>query len=288
MASPRTRVLRHFVLWVVCLALAFMFLLPVVWQVATALKPEAKIPTWPPKWYVGEITFANFRQIMFGLASQGVYYEFFAWLRNSIVVAVISTLLTIFLGSLAGYAFARFRFKAQRSLFMLAIATIIIPQEITIVPLYIAMTRMGLSDTYFGLIMPVVANPVSIFLFKQFFDGFPKDLEEAALIDGYGRFRIWWTLIMPLSTAVNLAVAILTFTASWNDMLWPIIITSTKKAATLPVGIVQHFEMFQGAKVVLYGNQSAITVLAIIPTLIVFILLQKNFVQGIARTGIKE
>jgi multiple sugar transport system permease protein len=288
MMHTRARALRQIVLWVVCLALAFAFLFPVVWQLATSLKPEPKIPTWPPQWYAGELTLANFQRIMFGLASQGVYYDFFSWLRNSIVVAVFSTLLTIFLGSLAGYSFSRFRFKGQRPLFMLAIATIIIPQEITIVPLYIAMTKMGFSDTYFGLIMPVVANPVSIFLFKQFFDGFPKDLEEAALIDGYGRFRIWWTLVMPLSTAVNLAVAILTFTASWNDMLWPIIITSTKKAATLPVGIVQHFEMFQGAKVVLYGNQSAITILAILPTLLVFILLQKNFVQGIARTGIKE
>lgn len=288
MMRTRARVLRQIVLWVVCLALAFAFLFPVTWQVATSLKPEPLIPTWPPKWYVGELTFAHYRQLMFGQASEGVYYEFFAWLRNSIVVAVLSTLLTIFLGSLAGYAFARFRFKGQRSLFMLAIATIIIPQEITIVPLYIALTKMGFSDTYFGLIMPVVANPVSIFLFKQFYDGFPRDLEEAALIDGYGRLRIWWSLVMPLSTAVNLAVAILTFTASWNDMLWPIIITSTKKAATLPVGIVQHFEMFQGAKLVLYGNQSAVTILAILPTLIVFILLQKNFVQGIARTGIKE
>jgi ABC-type glycerol-3-phosphate transport system permease component len=279
---------RRILLAVVCLALAFAFLFPVAWQVATSLKPEPLIPTWPPKWSAGVVTFQNYRNIMFGLASQGVYYDFFYWLRNSLIVAVVATALTIFLGSLAGYSFARFRFKGHRPLFMLAIATIIIPQEITIVPLYIALTRMGFSDTFFGLIMPVVANPVSIFLFKQFFDGFPKDLEEAALIDGYGRFRIWWKLVMPLSTAVILAVAILTFTASWNDMLWPIIITSTKKAATLPVGIVQHFEMFQGAKVVLYGNQSAITILAILPTLLVFILLQKNFVQGIARTGIKE
>jgi ABC-type glycerol-3-phosphate transport system permease component len=280
--------LRRIILWLVCVVIAFFFLFPVAWQVATSIKPERLIPTWPPVWYSGEVTFENYYQIMFGMASQGVYYDFFYWLRNSIIVAIFATVITIFLGSLAGYSFARFKFKGQKPLFMLAIATIIIPQEITIVPLYIALTKMGFSNTYFSLIMPVVANPVSIFLFKQFFDGFPKDLEEAALIDGYSRFHIYRQLVLPLSTAVILAVAILTFTASWNDMLWPIIITSTKRAATLPVGIVQHFEMFQGAKVVLYGHQSAITILAILPTLIVFIFLQKNFVQGIARTGIKE
>jgi multiple sugar transport system permease protein len=128
---------------------------------------------------------------------------------------------------------------------------------------------------------------VSIFLFRQFFDGFPKELEEAALMDGYGRFMIYYRLVMPLSTAVIMAVAILTFTAVWNDMLWPIIITSSKKTATLAVGIVQHFEMFQGAKMMRYGHQSAASILCIIPTLILFMLLQKYFVQGISRTGIK-
>ena len=262
------------------LAIAALSLFPTVWMVATSLKPEPLIPAWPPKWYVGVFTIANYVSVF-------TNYPFLSWLRNSVVVSLSSTLLTILLGSLAGYAFARFRFRGKNLLFMLAIATIIIPQEITIIPLYISMTRLGVANTYFSLIMPIIANPVSIFLFRQFFDGFPLELEEAALIDGHGRFAIWARLVMPLSTAVIMAVAILTFTAAWNDMLWPIIITSNVKAATLPVGVVQHFEMFQGAKVVKYGEQTTVSLLCLVPTVVVFVILQKYFIQGIARTGLK-
>ncbi len=278
--SGRRRAPAKVILLVVCLAIAAFSLFPTLWMVATSLKPEPLIPTWPPKWYAGVLTVENYVSVF-------TRYPFLFWLRNSVVVSLTSTLLTIFLGSLAGYAFARFKFRGRNLLFMLAIATIIIPQEITIIPLYISMTKLGVANTYFSLIMPILANPVSIFLFRQFFDGFPLELEEAALIDGHDRFAIWARLVMPLSTAVIMAVAILTFTAAWNDMLWPIIITSDIKAATLPVGVVQHFEMFQGAKVVKYGEQTTVSLLCLVPTVLVFIVLQKYFIQGIARTGLK-
>ena len=278
--SSERRIQGRLLLLLGCLAIAGLSLFPTLWMIATSLKPERLIPTWPPKWYAGVLTVANYVAVF-------TKYPFLFWLRNSVVVSLASTLLTIFLGSLAGYAFARFRFRGKNLLFMLAIATIIIPQEITIIPLYISMTRLHVANTYISLILPILANPVSIFLFKQFFDGFPLELEEAALIDGHGRFNIYAQLVMPLSTAVIMAVAILTFTAAWNDMLWPIIITSDIKAATLPVGVVQHFEMFQGAKVVKYGEQSAVSILCLVPTVIVFVVLQKYFIQGIARTGLK-
>jgi ABC-type glycerol-3-phosphate transport system permease component len=274
------RTVRRIGLYLVCAAIALLSLFPTLWLIATSLKPERLIPHWPPQWYAGVLTLENYIAVF-------TKYNFLSWLRNSTVVSVLGTLLTIFLGSLASYSFSRFRFKGKNVLFMLTVATVILPQEITIIPLYIALTRMGLGNTYLSLILPAIANPVSIFLFRQFFDGFPKELEEAALMDGYGRFMIYYRLVMPLSTAVIMAVAILTFTAVWNDMLWPIIITSSKKTATLAVGIVQHFEMFQGAKMMRYGHQSAASILCIIPTLILFMLLQKYFVQGISRTGIK-
>jgi ABC-type glycerol-3-phosphate transport system permease component len=278
--SSERRFSGKLVLLILCLAIAALSLFPTLWMFATSLKPDPLIPTWPPKWYAGVVTLANYLNVFTG-------YPFLYWLRNSVAVSLISTALTIFLGSLAGYAFARFKFRGKNLLFLLAVATIIIPQEITIIPLYISMTKIGIANTYLSLILPLVANPVSIFLFKQFFDGFPIELEEAAFLDGLGRFNIYSRLVMPLSTAVIMAVAILTFTAAWNDMLWPTIITSTVKAATLPVGVVQHFEMFQGAKVVRYGDQSAVSILCLVPTVIVFIILQKYFIQGIARTGLK-
>jgi len=274
------RTFRRVGLYLVCAAIGVVSLFPTLWLIATSLKPERLIPHWPPQWYTGVLTLENYISVI-------TKYDFLYWLRNSTVVSVAATLLTILLGSLASYAFSRFHFKGRNLLFMLTIATVILPQEITIIPLYISLTRAGLGNTYLSLILPAIANPVSIFLFRQFFDGFPAELEEAALMDGYGRFTIYYRLVMPLSTAVIMAVAILTFTAVWNDMLWPIIITSSKKTATLPVGIVQHFEMFQGAKMMRYGDQSSASVLCIIPTLILFVLLQKYFVQGISRTGIK-
>ena len=274
------RTFRRVGLYLVCAAIGVVSLFPTLWLIATSLKPERLIPHWPPQWYTGVLTLENYISVI-------TKYDFLYWLRNSTVVSVAATLLTILLGSLASYAFSRFHFKGRNLLFMLTIATVILPQEITIIPLYISLTRAGLGNTYLSLILPAIANPVSIFLFRQFFDGFPAELEEAALMDGYGRFTIYYRLVMPLSTAIIMAVAILTFTAVWNDMLWPIIITSSKKTATLPVGIVQHFEMFQGAKMMRYGDQSSASVLCIIPTLILFVLLQKYFVQGISRTGIK-
>lgn len=254
---------------------------PTMWMVATSLKPEPLIPAWPPKWYVGVLTVENYVKVF-------TKYPVFFWLRNSAAVSISSTLLTIFLSSLAGYAFARFRFWGRNALFMLAIAMIIIPQEIMIIPLYISLTRLGLANTYFSLIMPIVANPVSIFLFRQFFDGFPRELEEAALIDGHSRFSIYALLVMPLSGAVIIAVAILTFTSAWNDMLWPVIITSSVRAATFPVGVVEHLGMFLGALDVSYGEQSAMSILGLMPTAILFIILQKYFIQGITRIGLKE
>ena len=270
---------RVFIL-VACIVVSVASIFPTFWMIATSLKPEAIIPRWPTKWYAGAITLENYIEVL-------TRFPFLIWLRNSLVVSGSATALTVFLGSLAGYAFARFSFRGKNLLFMLAIATIIIPQEISIIPLYIAMTKIRMANTYASLILPVIANPVSIFLFKQFFDGFPSELEEAAFMDGYGRFRIYLKLVLPLSTAVVVAVAILAFTAAWNDMLWPIIITSTINVSTLTVGVVANFEMFQGAHLTAYGQQAAVSVLCIVPTIIFFVVLQKYFVQGIARTGLK-
>ena len=179
--TERRRALGKLWLLVICLVVLAMSVLPTLWIVATSLKPESLIAKWPPSWYSGVVSLGNYVDVF-------TRFPFLIWLRNSLVVAISSTALTILLGSLAGYTFARFTFRGRNPLFLLAVATIVIPQEITIIPLYISLTR-GLKDGE-HLCEPypaVVANPVSIFLFKQFFDGFPSELEEAAVIDGYGR-----------------------------------------------------------------------------------------------------
>ena len=166
------RALGKLCLLVICLVVLAMSVLPTLWIVATSLKPESLIAKWPPSWYSGVVSLGNYVDVF-------TRFPFLIWLRNSLVVAISSTALTIILGSLAGYAFARFTFRGRNLLFLLAIATIVIPQEITIIPLYISLTKLKMANTYASLILPVVANPVSIFLFKQFFDGFPLELEES-------------------------------------------------------------------------------------------------------------
>lgn len=256
------------------------WMLPILWLVATSLKPEGLTSVWPPQWIAEITTFENYIQIF-------QKFDTIFWLRNSVIVTTISIILTVFFGSLAGYAFSRLQFKLNGVLFLIVIATLIIPQEITIVPLYIILSKLGLGNTYFSLIMPAIAGPMSIFLFKQFFDSFPKELEEAALIDGCGRFRIFWSLVLPLSGPVIAAVIIITFCNVWNDLLWPLIITTSKSATTLPVGIVQEFPFAAFAKITQYAKQAAISTISIVPSILVFIGLQKYFIRGIATTGIK-
>lgn len=268
------------IFYVIFIPVCALWILPILWLFATSLKPESLTSVWPPQWVAKITTFENYI-ILFK------DFDTIFWIRNSIIVTTLSIIITVFLGSLAAYAFSRLQFKLNRVLFFIVIGTLIIPQEITIVPLYIILSKLGLGNTYFSLIMPAIAGPMSIFLFKQFFDGFPKEVEEAALIDGCSRFRIYWNLVLPLSGPVIATVVIITFTFVWNDLLWPLIITTSKASVTLPVGIVQEFPFASFAKVHQFGMQGAISIISIIPSILVFIFLQRYFIKGIATTGIK-
>jgi ABC-type glycerol-3-phosphate transport system permease component len=204
------------------------------------------------------------------------------------MVAAGATVLGLAVSIPAAYAFARMRFRGQQWVFLLILSTILVPVHITIVPLFIGLAKLKLTDTYFSLIMPTVANGFGVFLLRQFFQNIPQELEEAATIDGASRLGILIRVILPLSRPAVTAVAIFMFILSWNDFMWPLIVTNSDATRTLPVGLAASLGGTVGGQAIsYYGMSMAGAVLATVPALLIFLLLQRYFVQGIALTGLK-
>jgi ABC-type glycerol-3-phosphate transport system permease component len=180
------------------------------------------------------------------------------------------------------------RFRGQQWIFLLILSTILVPVHITIVPLFLGLAKLRLTDTYFSLIMPTVANGFGIFLLRQFFQGIPQELEEAAVIDGASRLGVLVRVVLPLSRPALTAVAIFLFILSWNDFMWPLIVTNSDATRTLPVGLAASLAgTVSGGAIAYYGMSMAGSVLATVPALLIFLALQRYFVQGIALTGLK-
>ena len=254
---------------------------PLLWLLSTSLKPEGQILSLVPRWIPQTFTLENYRDVL-------EKYQLVRWGVNSLVVAAGATILGLVLSVPAAYAFARMRFRGQQWLFLLILSTILVPVHITIVPLFIGLAKLKLTDTYLSLIMPTVANGFGVFLLRQFFQNIPQELEEAAIIDGASRLGILLRVVLPLSRPALTAVAIFLFILSWNDFMWPLIVTNTDATRTLPVGLAASLGGTVGGQgIAYYGMSMAGAVLATLPALLIFILLQRYFVQGIALTGLK-
>ncbi len=260
-----------------------LFMLPLVWMVSTSLKPEGQILSYPPRWIPAAPTLENFAGVLRRFA-------FVQWTLNSAIVVVTATLLVILVDSLAGFALARLRFRGRDALFMVIVSMLLVPLQVTVIPLFLLFAQLHLLDNYLALILPTTANITGVFLMRQFFLSVPIELEEAARLDGASDARIWWSVIMPLSGPVTAAVAALTFVSSWNNFLWPLIATYSDRARTLPVGIAQYMGSHAGTSgsAPAYGPALASATMATLPALLAFFLLQRYFVRGIATTGLKE
>jgi multiple sugar transport system permease protein len=258
-----------------------VWMAPLVWMLSTSLKPEGQILSLIPRWIPKAFTLENYRDVL-------DKFRLVAWGRNSIVVAAGATILGLLISIPAAYAFAKMRFWGQQWIFLLILSTILIPVHITIVPLFVGLAKLKLTDTYFSLIMPNVANGFGVFLLRQFFQGIPQELEEAAILDGASRLGILLRVVLPLSRPPIMAVAIFMFIQSWNDFMWPLIVTNTDATRTLPVGLASALSgTVSGGAIAYYGMSMAGSVLATMPALLIFVLLQRYFVQGIALTGLK-
>jgi len=208
---------------------------------------------------------------------------------NSVVAAVVATILVLALDSLAAYAFARLPFRGRSLTYAVVISMLMVPVQATIIPLYLLFSQVHLLDSLAAVLIPTTANVTGVFLLTQFFRGLPRELEEAARIDGAGHLRVWWSIVLPLSRPALVSVAIITFISSWNSFLWPLVVSYSDASRTLPVGIAQFFGGQSGTSgsAPQFGPVMAAATLASAPAMLVFLVLQRSFIRGVTHSGIK-
>ncbi len=276
-SSPAgSKLIGRIAVYAVLILIALFFVMPIVWMFSTALKPfvETLQMTWIPK----EPTVQNFRDI-FSDPSIPVL----RWFVNSLAIATIFTLLVLIVDSLAGYAYARLDFPGRNALFGLLLATLVMPGIMFLIPNFITVARIGWLNTYQGVMGPGLAGVFGVFFLRQFFQGVPKELEEAAYIDGAGLWTTFFRVSLPLAKGALATLAIITFLHSWNDFLWPLLVMNVRERQTLPVGLAT----IQGQYTFDYGKLMAGAAVTAIPVLILYTLLQRYIVQSVAMSGLK-
>jgi multiple sugar transport system permease protein len=274
--SPRARVALYGLLCV----LAIPFVFPTWWMVTSSVKPISDIFAFPPDIIPRNFDWSTYTQV-FKLQPFAQQY----W--NSCYIAAIVTVGTMTVSSLAGYAFARINFPGADIIFMVVLIGLLIPSEVTIVPLFQLFLKWGMVNTHWPLILvPIFGAPgvFATFVMRQFFITLPVELEEAARVDGLGRFGIFWRIALPLAKPALAAVAIFTFLHSWNLYLEPIVFLTTPTNFTLPQALTQYVDVYQGP---MWNIQLAAATLTALPVLIVFVFAQRQFVEGLAQTGLK-
>jgi len=258
---------------------AIVFVLPIALIVITAFKPDAEIVN-----FRGVLphagTLQNFRDILGSPEEIPIAH----WFGNSLLISTLVTLLVLTVDSLAAYGLARLNLPGKRWVFGLIVATLMVPGQILLVPVYLILNRLGWLDTPLALIVPAGAGAFGVFLLHQFFLNIPRDLEEAAALDGCSRLGIYFHVALPLSIPALATLGIFTFIGSWNDFLGPLVFLDSVDKYTLPVGIA----LFQTSYYAEYGLTLAASVLCTLPVLIAFLLFQKHIIQGIALTGLKD
>jgi multiple sugar transport system permease protein len=275
-AIERRRAIVRAICFVLLILFVVIWVVPFAWALDTALKPEGETTVVPITWLSSHFNLDAFGKI---LAAGSLP----RWYLNSLINSSVITVVTVLLASLAGYAFSQIRFRGRVLLFWVVMAGIMVPGQVLIVPLFTMMNDWNLVDTYWGVILPQLASPIGVFVFKQFFDGIPRELNDASVIDGCSKFRIYWQVWMPLAKSATAAVAIFTFVFSWNNFLWPLIVIQSTEMMPLTVGLGSVLSSF-GLQ---YAQIMASAVLAAIPILVIFAIFQKQIVQGIAGSGIK-
>lgn len=259
------------------LLMTAVYIGPFLFSLSISFNAEQDVFSWPIKLIPEEWTLDNYQRVWRDL-------PFGSWLFNSVLITTIQTIANVFFAALAGFAFARLDFPGKNIIFSLLLGSLMIPGIILLVPKFILLNEFRLINTYAGLTLPGLVSVVNIFLMKQFFETIPKDLEEAALIDGCSYFRIFWQIFLPVSKPALAAVAIYTFQGSWNEFMWPVIVTTTRDMFTLPVGMAFLKNEFS----VQWPLLMAGTILISLPTVAIFLIFQRYFVQGVASAGLKE
>jgi len=256
--------------------LALTMLIPFLWMISTSLMTELEVYQFPPKFLPSTWKWSNFFEAM-------TMQPFGRFFLNTLIVALASVAGQLIFCSMAAYAFARLRFKGRDKLFGLYLATMMIPAIVTIIPAFLIINIFGWMNTYWALFTPTVSSVWGIFLLRQFFQTIPRDLEDAARVDGASEFTIFWRIILPLSKPALATLAIFAFMGSWKDFLWPLIVTNRMDMRTVEVGISNFSSLYNTD----WPHQMAAAVVVMLPIIIVFFIAQKYFVRGITMTGMK-
>jgi multiple sugar transport system permease protein len=284
------RVLGRVLIYAILIIGAILVVGPFVWMLSTALTPAMEVFSWPPRLIPDTVMWENFVQ-----ASNEIRFP--RLLVNSLIVSIIATVSAVFLSSLAGYALAKLRFPGRTILFLFFLGTVMIPAQITMIPLFIMFRAFplaggndilgnggtGLLNSYSALIMPHLASTFGIYLMREFFRMLPSDLIDAARVDGASEFKIFRRIMLPLAKPALSAVAIFNFTFVWNDFLWPLIMTTDPAMRTVQLGL----SAFKGQYFTDWHLLMAATLLASLPVLILYLVAQRHFIRGVAMSGMK-
>lgn len=275
-SSAPARVLRIGGLYAALLAIGALFATPVAWMLSSSLHTLPDVFAQPYRWLPGVLQWENYVRAVTILP-----VPLFLW--NTIVITVPVMAATALSSALVAYGFARFRFPGRDLLFSLCLATMMLPGQVTMIPLYILFARLGWVDTYLPLIVPALfGSPFYIFLLRQFFLTIPKDSEEAALIDGASRLRIWWSIILPQARPALATVLIFTFIGTWNDFFGPLLYLNSPEKATLTLGLNLMKTQVLGSGVVEWNVLMAGSLLVLLPNVVLFFVAQQHFIKGIS------
>ena len=276
MKTTLTQRFAKFATYTILVLGAAFILLPFLWMISTSLKPDNEVLLMPPKWIPSALQWKNYVD-----AFKAV--PFFTYLKNSIVVTVAITSCELITTILAAFAFAQLEFKGKNLLFMLLVATMMVPGEILTIPNFVTLARLGWIDSYKAMVAPWATSVFSIFLLRQQFASIPQSYYKAARMDGCSDLRYLFTVMVPMSSPTIVSVALLKIINSWNSYLWPLISTNSREMRTLPVGLA-YFSTEAGTD---YNTLMAFSLMIIMPTIIVYLFTQKYIIQGVSKTGLK-
>lgn len=262
-------------MYLLLLVISVIMLFPFLYMFASACKDDAQIikkSLLPERWQFENFYIAWTKE------------PFTRFLVNSSMVGVLTMFLAVWLASMGGYACAKFRFRGRKIVFMAILATMMVPGQVTMIPNFIISARLGILDSYAGMIFPVLPLAFGIFMMRQFIYSVPDSLIEAARIDGAPEFKIYLRIVLPLCKPALVTLGIFIFMSSWNNFMWPLIILDTESMYTLPIGLLRFAQQYDTQ----WHYQMAVSLLSIMPIMILFVLFQRAFVQGMALTGLKE
>jgi multiple sugar transport system permease protein len=264
------------VLYAILIVGGILTVAPLVWMVSASLMHSGQSNVYPPPFFPTSLTFEHYVALFKRLAVARYFL-------NSVIVSVGVTFVSLVINSLAGYAFAKFRFAGRDRLFTFLLASMIVPAQVTMLPLFLMLNKMGLVNTYWGILIPGLASIFGIFLIRQYAFTIPDSLIEAARMDGAGDFEIYWRVVIPLLRPVLVTLGLFTFMGTWNDFLWPLIVMTDNSMYTLPVAIANLMgEHTPDTELMMAGS-----VLTVLPILIVFMAVQKYYIEGIIAGSIK-